>query len=167
MNQARMDEAKINASLDAFLNKANEGDTDQARQFHGMLDSMLSERETGDGRMWLTDHARMLLAEMHRRLSRCEGSGERLHETVMDAVRLSPHRGHWQDSCEYLKDLRVAISVANELCRQKAEGNPPDIDLAADTVAETGECDLEPARIRDIYDRIASTVGGFREIASG
>ena len=167
MTQTRMDEARINASLDAFLHHANEGDTEQARQLHGMLDSMLSERETSDGRMWLTDHARMLLAEMHRRLSHCEGSGERLHENVMDAVRLRPHRGHWQDSCEYLKDLKVAISVANELCRQKAEGNPPDIDLAAGTVAESGEYDLEPTRIRDVYDRIASTVGGFREIASG
>jgi len=167
MTQTRVDEATINASLDAFLHDADKGDADQARRLHGMLDSMLSERETSDGRMWLTNHARMLLAEMHRRLSRCEGSGERLHENVMDAVRLSPRRGHWQDSCEYLKDLRVAISVANELCRQKSEGNTPDIDLAAGVVAESGECDFERTRIREIYDRIASTVGGFREIASG
>jgi len=45
MTHVRMDEASINASLDAFLHGAQEGDADQARQLHQMLDLMLTERE--------------------------------------------------------------------------------------------------------------------------
>jgi hypothetical protein len=46
MTRTRMDEATINASLDACLHGAKEGDSDQARRLHEMLDLMLTERET-------------------------------------------------------------------------------------------------------------------------
>ena len=49
MTQTRMDEATINASLDACLHGAKEGDIDQARRLHELLDLMLTERETKDG----------------------------------------------------------------------------------------------------------------------
>jgi len=165
MTQTRMDEATINASLDACLHGAKEGDIDQARRLHELLDLMLTERETKDGQMWLTDHGKMLLAGMHRQLSHCQGSGQELRETVLDAVQLKPRQGHWHDTCEYLHDLRVAIAVANELCEQRAAGKKPNVSKAAKAVAGRGEFKLEPARVREVYDEVASTLGGFREIA--
>jgi hypothetical protein len=159
-----MDEAAINASLDACLHGAKQGDTNQARRLHELLDLMLMERETEDGQMWLTDHGKMLLADMHRQLSRVEGSRHRLHESVLDAVQLKPRQGRWNDTCDYLHDLRVAIAVANELCEQQAGGGKPSVSEAARIVAEHGEFDLEASRIREVYDEIASTLGGFREI---
>jgi hypothetical protein len=165
MTHTRMDEAAINASLDACLHGAREGDSNQAKRLHELLDLMLMERETEDGKLWLTDHGKMLLADMHRQLSRVEGSGHRLHETVLDAVQLKPRQGHWRDTCEYLHDLRVAIAVANELCEQQAGGGDPNVDKATRIVAERGEFDLEVEQIRQVYEEIASTLGGFREIA--
>jgi len=160
-----MDEATINASLDACLHGAKEGDIDQARHLHELLDLMLMERETEKGRMWLTDHGKMLLAGMHRQLSHCEGSGPRLQESVLDAVQLKPHQGQWHDTCEYLHDLRVAIAVANELCEQRSGGGKPNVGKAARAVAEGGEFDMPAERIHEVYDEIASTLGGFKEIA--
>ena len=165
MTRTRMDEATINASLDACLHGAKEGDTDQARRLHEMLDLMLTERETENGKLWLTEHGKLLLAEMHRALSHCEGSGHRLEETVLDAVQLKPRQGHWRDTCEYLHDLRVAIAVANELCEQRSAGDKPSVSQAAKAVAGRGEFDMGAPRIREVYDEIASTLGGFREIA--
>lgn len=165
MTRTRMDEATINASLDACLRGAKDGNTDQARRLHEMLDLMLTESETEGGRMWLTDHGKMLLANMHRQLSYCEGSGQHLHEKVLDAVQLKPQQGHWRDTCEYLHDLRVAIAVANELCEQRAAGGKANLSEAAQIVAGRGEFDLEPNQIGAIYEEIASTLGGFREIS--
>jgi hypothetical protein len=165
MTHTRMDEAAINASLDACLHGAREGDSNQARRLHELLDLMLMERETEDGKLWLTDHGKMLLADMHRQLSRVEGSGHRLHETVLDAVQLKPRQGHWRDTCEYLHDLRVAIAVANELCEQRTGGGKANVSKAAKIVADRGEFELEAGRIREVYEEVASTLGGFREIA--
>jgi hypothetical protein len=165
MTYTRMEEAALNASLDACLHGAKEGNIDQARRLHELLDLMLMERETEDGRMWLTDHGKMLLAGMHRQLSHCEGSGPRLHESVLDAVQLKPSQGHWHDTCEYLHDLRIAISVANELCEQRAAGGEPSVSAAAEAVAKRGEFDLSSSRVREVYEEVASTLGGFREIA--
>jgi hypothetical protein len=165
MNPLRMDETTINASLDACLHGAQQGDTGQARQLHEMLGLMLLEEEAEGGRLWLTDHGRELLAEMHRQLGQCTGSGDQLHEAALTAVRLKPAPGRWRDTCEYLHSLRVAIAVANELCEQKSAGATPDLALAAQAVADRGEFDLDPGRIREVYGQIAETVGGFREIS--
>lgn len=165
MNDKRMSEAAIDASLDVCLRAAREGDADQGRRLHELLEHMLSERHTADGRMWLTDHGRMLLADMHRRLSHAEGAGEHLREVVLDAVQLKPRKGRWQDNCSFVRDLRVAISVANELCEQRSAGKEPDVSRAASTVAGRGEFDLAPERIREVYDEITASVGGFREIS--
>ena len=164
MTHARMDEAKINASLDSYLHGAQHGDVNQARCLHDMLDRMLTERDTDEGQLWLTDHAKMLLADMHRQLSHCEESGNALNEHVLDAVRLKPRKGHWPDTCDFVADLRIALSVANELCMQNKSGCAQDLDLAADKVANSGEYDLDAARIKEIYDEIATTVGGFKEM---
>ena len=165
MMHKRMKETAIDASLDAYLHGAEAGDAEQARRLHGMLDKMLTEREAPEGKMWLTDHGRMLLADMHRQLSHCEGSGGELGEYVLEAVQLKPHQGHWRDTCSYLRDLRIAITVANELCQQRSAGDEPDVTLAAMVVADRGEFDLNPSQIREIYDEIATTVVGFRDIA--
>ena len=61
MMNTRMSEATINASLDAYLHGAQEGDTSQARRLHEMLDFMLTEREMPEGQLWLTEHGKMLL----------------------------------------------------------------------------------------------------------
>lgn len=166
MTHAKMAETSINASLDAYLHGAQHGDVNQARQLHDMLDKMLSERETDEGRYWLTDHARMLLADMHRQLSHCEESGNALSDHVLDAVRLKPRQGHWQDSCDFVADLRIALSVANELCQQNKSGCAQDLDLAAANVAESHEYELDAGQIKEIYEEIASTVGGFREMTN-
>ena len=79
MTGPRMNEATINASLDAYLHGAQQGDAQQARHLHEMLDLMLTEREIPEGQLWLTEHAKMLLAEMHRQLAKCKGNGEPLH----------------------------------------------------------------------------------------
>ena len=165
MTLMRMSEAAINHSLDACLLAAKAGDAQQARRLHDMLDSMLIEREEPEGRMWLTEHGRMLLAEMHRRLSHCDGSGEHLHTTVMEAVQLKPHPEHWADNCSFVRDLRVAIAVANELCEQRSDGEQPDLDGAISRVAARGEFDLSEPRIRAVYDEISSEVPGFRSIS--
>lgn len=164
MTHARMAEAAINASLDAFLHGAQDGDVNQARCLHDLLDKMLTEEETDEGRFWLTDHARMLLADMHRQLSHCDESGTMLSEHVLDAVRLRPREGHWQDSCDFVADLRVALSVANVLCEQNKIGCDQDLDMAAGKVAESGEYDLGASKIKEIYNEIATTVGGFKEM---
>ena len=164
MTHARMAEAAINASLDAYLHGARDGDVNQARCLHDMLDKMLTEQETDEGRYWLTDHARMLLADMHRQLSHCEETGSALSEHVLDAVRLRPRKGHWEDPCNFVNDLRIALAVANELCVQKAEGRDKDLDVAATRVADSGDYDLEAMKIKEIYEEIAATVGGFREM---
>ena len=165
MTHQRMDEATINASLDAYLHGAQEGDTSQARRLHEMLDFMLTEREIADGQLWLTDHGKMLLAEMHRQLSHCEGGGDQFRATVLDAVQLGPHRGHWHDTCSFLRDLRIATTVANELCEQRDAGREPNVTQAAKAVAEQGEFGLNTSNICKIYDEIAATVGGFKEIS--
>lgn len=164
MTQARMAEAAINASLDAFLHGARHGDVNQARRLHEMLDQMLIEQETDKGRLWLTDHARMLLAGMHRELSHCEETGPALTEHVLDAVRLKPREGHWLDTCDFVADLRIALAVANELCQLRETGCEQDLDVAVAKVVESGSYDLDAAKIRDIYEEIATTVGGFREM---
>lgn len=164
MTTTRMNEAKINASLDAYLHLAQEGDTKQAKRLHNMLESMLIEREIPDGKLWLTNHGKRLLADMHHELGHCEGSGERLRDSVLDAVKLKPHIGHWDDTCTYLTDLRIGIAVAHELCEQRKSGTEQDISLAVQAVADSGEFGLEPAQIRAAYDEIATTVIGFKEI---
>ncbi len=165
MNVRHMSEAAIDASLDACLHGAREGDVHQARQLHDMLDRMLTGREAPEGKLWLTEHGKLLLAEMHRQLSHCEGKGEHFRDHVMNAVRFVPHHRAWKDTCSYVKDLRIAISVANELCEQRQAGLEPDVETAARTVAESGEVDLVPERICEIYGDIAETVGGFREFS--
>ena len=165
MTGTRMNEATINASLDAYLHGAQQGDPQQARQLHELLDLMLTEREIPEGQLWLTDHAKMLLAEMHRQLAKCKGNGEPLHELVLEAVQLKPHQGHWHDTCSFLRDLRIATTVANELCQQRDAGREPDVSLAAKVVAESGEFGITPSNIIDIYDEIASSVRGFKEIS--
>lgn len=166
MNDTRMSEAAINASLDACLWAARDGDADQGRRLHELLEQMLSERQTGGGRMWLTDHGRALLADMHRRLSHAEGGGEHLREAVLDAVQIKPRSGHWQDNCSFVHDLRVALSVASELCELRDAGKEADLDVAAGVVAARGEFDLPPERIRQAYDEIAASVSGFREMSA-
>ena len=161
MNARHMDEAAINASLDDCLHDAQEGNRYQAQRLHEMLDRMLTEQEMSEGQLWLTDHARMVLAEMHRQLSHCEGEGHLLSDRVMEAVQLKPRKSVWQDACSYVKDLRVAISVANELCEQKSAGQSPDISAAANIIAERGEFDLDSTQICEIYEAVASTTGGF------
>jgi len=156
-----MDEAAINASLDDYLHGAQKGNRYHAQRLHEMLDAMLTEQEVAEGQLWLTDHARMVLAEMHRQLSHCEGEGHLLGDQVLEAVQLKPHKSAWQDACSYVKDLRVAISVANELCEQKGSGLSPDISAAAQRVANRGEFDLDSTRIRAIYEEVAATTGGF------
>jgi len=163
MTNKRMDEAIINTSLDAYLHGAKKGDADQARRLHEMLDLMLTERKIPDGQLWLTDHGKVLLADMHRQLSQCEG--DHLRDTILDAVQFKPRKGHWQDTCSYLRDLRIATSVANELCEQRDAGRKPNITQAAKAVADRGEFGLSPTRICEVYDEIASTLGGFREIS--
>ena len=162
MTHARMAEAAINASLDAHLHGAQHGDVNQARSLHDMLDKILVEEETDEGRLWLTDHARMLLAGMHRELSHCEETGPALTEHVLDAVRLKPREGHWHNSCDFVADLRVALAVANELCQLNKAGHEQDLDVAVTRVVENG--DYDATAIRDIYEEIAATVGGFREM---
>lgn len=165
MTHVRMDEATINASLDAFLHDAREGNAEQARRLHEMLDLMLTEREKDGRQLWLTDHGRQLLAQMHRQLSRCEGGGQHGHEKVLEAVQLKPHHGRWPDTCDYLRDLRVAIAVADELCTQRSSGGRPSLNKAARAVAERGEFGIAAGRVREVYDEIAANVVGFKEIA--
>lgn len=165
MIERRMDEAAIDARLDACVSGAHEGDALQARHLHELFDAMLSEAETPEGRLWLTDHGRMLLAGMHRELGRCEATGQGLADAVLQAVRLKPGRHHWDDTCSFIRDLRLAITVANEMCEQREAGGTPNLERAAEVVAEGGEFGDNPAQIRAIYDEIAATVTGFREIA--
>lgn len=161
----RMKEAAIDARLDACIRGAQGGDEGQARQLHDVLDAMLTERETQEGRLWLTDHGRQFLAKMHRDLSHCEGSGHRLTDAVLDAVRLNPHPTHWDDTCSFIRDLRLAITVANEMCEQREAGGEPDVSRAAESVAKGGEFGSNPEHIRQVYDEIAANVVGFRDIA--
>ena len=166
MTDKRVAEATINDSLDAYLHGAEHGDAYQDRHLHEMLDLMLTEREIPAGQLWLTDHGKTLLADMHRQLSHCEGGGEHLRDNVLDAVQFKPRMGNWQDTYSYLRDLRIAISVANELCEQRCSSEKPSITRAAQTIAERGEFGLDPARICEVYDEVASTVGGFREFSN-
>jgi hypothetical protein len=165
MTTPRMTEATLNASLDACIRDAWEGNVDQARHLHEMLDNMLTGRETAEGTYWLTRHAREVLADMHRELSHCQESGHLLEEHVLKAVRLSPGEHHWSDTCNFVSDLRVAIAVANELCEQHQAGKEPNTRLAAAKVADKGDYGMDQVEILKIYDDIASTVGGFREIS--
>jgi hypothetical protein len=165
MTDKRMTEATINASLDAYLHGAEEGDAYQARHLHEMLDQMLTEREIPAGQLWLTDHGKMLLADMHRQLSHCVGGGDHLRDTVLDAVQFSPRKGSWQDTYSYLRDLRIAITVANELCEQRCASGKPSVTRAAQAIADRGEFGLDQARICEVYNEVASVVGGFKEFS--
>jgi hypothetical protein len=165
MMQNRLNETVIDTRLDACVRAAQGGDVDQARKLHEMLDAMLIERETPEGRFWLTDHGRMLLAGMHRELGACEGTGHQLSEAVLDAVRLKPHPAHWDDTCSFIRDLRLAITVANEMCEQRESGGATDLDSAVEAVASGGEFGPDAGQIRKTYEEIASTVSGFKEIA--
>jgi hypothetical protein len=165
MIKNRMNEAAIDARLDECIRGAHSGDVGQARELHDILDAMLTERDTPEGRLWLTDHGRQFLARMHRDLSHCEGAGPRLADAVLAAVRLNPHPAHWDDTCSFIRDLRLAITVANEMCEQREAGSNPDVARAAETVAKGGEFGPNPEYIRHVYDEIAATVTGFRDIA--
>ena len=166
MTNTRMGEAALNASLDACLHEARSGDTRQARRLHELLGHMLTEREGPEGRFWLTDHGRLVLAEMHRNLSHCPDTDDKIAEVALDAVHIRPKPGHWPDQGSFVKDLRVAISVANELCEQRESGDEPNMEAAAERVAERGEFGLDASRIRDVYEEVAAAVGGFREISA-
>lgn len=166
MNTSRMSEGAINASLDAHLHGARQGNAQDAKKLHEMLDAMLSEREIDQGQMWLTEHGKRVLADMHRRLGQCGGKGDELKDIVLEAMQFKPHTGHWDDTCSYLRDLRVALAVANELCIHRDAGNEPNLALAAEEVAESSEFGMEPAQICEVYDEIASTVKGFKAISS-
>lgn len=165
MTNKRMAEANINATLDAHLHGAQSGDAGEARQLHEMLDLMLTEREMPDGRLWLTEHGKMLLAQMHRELSHCQSSGDQLRQEILGAVQFKPHASHWQDSCSFVHDLRVAMTVANELCIQREAGIALSVSEAAKIVANRGEFGLNAEQLAEVYEQIASTVGGFREIS--
>lgn len=165
MTTRRMDETTLDTRLDSCLHAADLGDPIRARQVHELLDRMLSERETAEGRYWLTDHGRSVLADMHRQLSRCQGEGAPLKDEVLGAVHLKAGPSHWQDSCSYVRDLKIAIAVANELCEQRSAGGTPDLNRAARAVARTGDFGLNPSRISEVYEHVAASVGGFREIA--
>ena len=154
----------INSSLDAFLHGAQAGDVEQAKRLHEMLEGMLTEREMPDGQMWLTGHGKEVLADMHHQLSECNGCGARLQDVVLDAVRLGPHKGSWRDTSSFFHDLQIATAVANELCEQRGAGLKPSVMQAAKTVSDSGDFDLSSLRIGEIYEEIASTVHGFREI---
>jgi hypothetical protein len=159
-----MDETAINASLDACLHGAREGDVNHARQLHYRLGKALTEQETDEGRLWLTDHARMLLADVHRQLSHCEETGKALSEHVLVAVSLRPRVGQWPDPCNFVANMRVALAVANELCQQSKAGCTQDLDQAVAKVAEAGEYGTDAAKIRRTYDEIVDAVEGFREM---
>ena len=165
MTSIRMDARSLDTRLDASLHAADLGDPVQARQLHDLLDAMLTERESPEGRYWLTDHGRAVLAEMHRALSHCGDDGARLRDHVLRAVHLNVGPGHWKDSCSYVSDLRVAIAVANELCAQRREGGKPDLETASQVVAGTGTFELSAKGVRQVYEQVAAAVGGFREIA--
>jgi len=165
MTNRRMTEATINASLDAHLHGAQEGDAGEARQLHELLDLMLTEGKMPEGQLWLTEHGKMMLAQMHRELSHCESSGDQLRHEVLGAVQFKPHASHWQDSCSFVHDLRVAMSVANELCIQRESGTTLSVTEAANAVAERGEFGLNADQLAEVYEEIATTVGGFREIS--
>ena len=165
MSHKRLNEDTINASLDAYLHGAREGDTHQAQHLHEMLGSMLIEKELPEGQLWLTDHGKMLLAEMHRQLSHCDCEDDRQLNAVLDAVQLKPHKGKWQDTSSFVRDLRIAVTVANELCEQRDCGSHPDVFQAAKRIAERGEFELDSSHICEIYEEIAANVGGFREIS--
>jgi len=164
MAEAKMAEAALDASLDAYLHAAQHGDVNQARNLHDLLKKMLTEQESEEGRYWLTDHARLLLAQMHGQLSHCEETGNALSEHVLDAVRLRPRTDRWQDTCKFVNDLRIALAVTNELCDQTRDGCEYDLDQAAGKVAEGGEFGLEADQVKGIYEEIAATVGGFKEM---
>ncbi|MBT8063613.1 MAG: hypothetical protein HKP16_01455 [Xanthomonadales bacterium] len=161
----RMNEAAIDASLDARLDEAREGNLYEARRLHEMLDQMLMEKDTPEGRLWLTEHGKMLLADMHRQLSHCSGGGQELRESVLESVNLKPHRGKWPDTCSFIRDLRVATSVANELCKQRDDGSIPDLVKASEAVALKGEFEIDALHIQEVYDEVSQTIGGFREIS--
>ncbi|MFC1688888.1 hypothetical protein ACFL07_04410 [Pseudomonadota bacterium] len=165
MTNRRMAEATINASLDAHLHGAQEGDAGHARQLHDLLDRMLTGQELPEGVLWLTDHGKMLMAQMHRELGHCESSGDQLRDQVLSAVQFKPHAGHWEDSCSFVHDLRVAMTVANELCVQRDAGKEPNVTEAAATAAEGGEFGLDAGQLAEVYEKVAATVGGFREIS--
>jgi hypothetical protein len=158
-----MDEAALDASLDDYLHGAQQGNHHHAQRLHKMLDAMLTEQEVAEGQLWLTDHARMVLAEMHRQLSHCEGEGHLLSDRVLEAVQLKPRKSAWQDAYTYVKDLRVAISVAAELCEMRSAGQSPDVEAAAQIVAERGDFDLDSEQIQEIYEQVAATTGGFEQ----
>lgn len=164
MTDAKLAEAALDSSLNAFLHAAQNGDVNQARNLHDMLEKMLTEKESDEGRYWLTDHARSLLAQMHGQLSHCEETGSALSEHVLDAVRLRPRPDRWQDTCKFVHDLRIALAVTHELCEQNKEGCDHDLDMAAGKVADGGEYALDANQIKDIYEQIAATVGGFKEM---
>ncbi len=167
MANKRVDEATINASLDAHLHGSRAGDVEHARHLHEMLDLMLTEREGPDGQLWLTDHGKMLLADMHRQLSKCDGCGDRLKDIVLDAVRLGPHKGHWHDTSSFVRDLQIATAVADELCEERDAGLKLDIRGAAEVVARRKEFGLDSSQICEVYEEIAESVEGFREISRG
>ena len=109
---------------------------------------------------------KLLLARIHRKLSHCEGSGHDLEDNVLDAVWLKPHKGHWDDSCSFVNDMRIAIAVADELCGQRKAGQELDFEAAVIAVENTGGYGKSAEQIANIYEEIASTVGGFREMSS-
>ena len=49
-------------------------------------------------------------------------------------------------------------------CARRGAGKEPDVSLAAKSVAESGEFGLHESHISEVYDKIAATVIGFREI---
>lgn len=165
MIHRRMDEATLDANLDTCLHAAEQGDLSQARRLHELLDDMLTGREAPEGRHWLTEHGKMLLASIHRQLSHCDGRGDHLKEEVLEATQFKPRQHHWKDTCNFVSDLRVAIAVANQLCEQREAGIDPSVSQATETVANSREFALSQGEIREIYDEIATTVGGFREIS--
>ena len=120
----KLHEAHINRTLEESIRGAELNDAYQARYLHRIFKWMLTEWEGPDGRWWLTDYGKKLIAEMHDKLSQCPEKGDGVTTCVLDAVMLTLTRGDKRHLGNVLRDLTIACKVLAEQMIQEQHGKP-------------------------------------------
>jgi hypothetical protein len=130
----------MNYLLQSAYESAQAGDNYEAQRVHEYLNLMLTEQVDVQGKQWwLTEFGKQVSAEIHDRLSQCEGRGNALLQSILDASLYTKHRGLKRNSGSVATDHMIAHLVAEAVYQQHVKGEKQNLTAAAQTVADSGK----------------------------
>lgn len=162
----QLPEALLDLALKWNVQGAERKDTHKARHAHTILQRMLTEAEIHnpfwdlEGRYWLTNYAKSVLAKMHDEFSKAPEQGKELVDSVLKTLLLTPTRGNRRNLGDWRRESRIASHVDVESWIQKeVVGRPISITESCKRIAKSGNYGLKWGTIRNIYYRVKSRRG--------